>query len=224
MYRLMTTYRVCASLLTGVGFVSVLCLSLNIPAVNLLLPALFAPGAIVIAPFNFGEWGSAIALLGANVLIYSVLAFGLILLRFRRLLAGELKRLTVRMLLPFVAVSTLACFPALNPMLPVGMADLAKQERELQQALNPSVNLQDARSVLNNRHVEFGDQLQESDALVFQGPDKRISARTGDRVIVSRWRTSAWSFPCGYDMEIILLFGPDEKLKDRYIRRFPVCP
>jgi hypothetical protein len=109
-------------------------------------------------------------------------------------------------------------------MLPVGMADLAKQKRELQQALNPSVNLQDARSVLNNRHVEFGEQLQESDALVFQGSDKRINAEAGDRVIVSRWRTSAWSFPCGYDMEIILLFGPDEKLKDRYIRRFPLCP
>jgi len=57
-----------------------------------------------------------------------------------------------------------------------------------------------------------------------QGPDKRIDARTGDRVIVSRWRTSAWSFPCGYDLEIILLFALDEKLKDRYIRRFPVCP
>jgi len=220
----MTKYRVFASLLAGAGFVSVLCLSLNIPAVNLLLSSLFAPGAILIAPFNFGEWGSVVALLGANVLIYSVLAFGVILLRFRGLLKGELKRLTIRMLLPVVAASTLACFPALNPMLPVGMEDLAKQERELQQALNPTVNLQDARSVLNNRHVEFGEMLQESDALVFQGPDKRINARTGDRVIVSRWRTNSWSFPCGYDMEIILLFGTDEKLKDRYIRRFPMCP
>jgi hypothetical protein len=225
MYRLtMTKYRVCASFLAGVGFVSVLCLSLNIPAANFLLSALFAPGAIVIAPFNFGERSSVVALFGANVLTYSVLAFGVILLRFRELLEGELKRFSVRMLSPIVAISTLACFPALNPMLPVGMADLAKQERELQQALNPSVNLQDARSVLNNRHVEFGEQLQESDALVFQGPDKRINAEAGDRVIVSRWRTSAWSFPCGYDMEIILLFGPDEKLKDRYIRRFPLCP
>jgi len=92
-------------------------------------------------------------------------------------------------------------------MLPVGMVELAKQERELQQALNPSVSLEAARSVLNKRKLNFGEQLQESDRLVFQGPDKRVTARTGDRVIVSRWRTAAWSFPCGYDMEIILLFG-----------------
>jgi hypothetical protein len=103
MYRLtMTKYRVCASLLAGVGFVSVLCLSLNIPAVNLLLSALFALGAIVIALFNFGERGSVVALFGANVLTYSVLAYGVILLRFRELLEGELKRFSVRMLLPIV--------------------------------------------------------------------------------------------------------------------------
>jgi len=116
----MTKFRALASLLAGVGFVSILCLSLNIPAVNSLLSGLFAPGAIVIALFNFDEWGSVVALLGANVLIYSVLAFGVILLRFRGLLEGELKRLTIRMLLPVVAVSILACFPAFNPMLPVG--------------------------------------------------------------------------------------------------------
>src|ERR1700739_1404409 len=208
----MTKYRVCASLLAGVGFVSVLCLSLNIPVANLFLSTLFAPGAIAIAVFRLGEWGSDAALLGANVFIYSVLAFGVILFRFRGLRGNELKRFTVRMLLRVVAVSTLACFPALNPMLPVGMAELAKQERELQQALNASVNLQEARSILNNRRVDFGERLQESDGLVFQGVDKQINARTGDLVIVSRWRTSAWSFPCGYDMQMILLFGPDEKL------------
>ena len=155
----MTKYRIFASLLAGVGFVAMLCLSLNIPAVNLLLSALFALGAVVITPFNFGAWGSVVALLGANVLIYSLLAFGVILLRFRGLLEGELKRLAVRMLLPVVAASTLACVPALNPMLPVGMADLAKQERELQEALNSSVNLQDARSVLNNRVCVRGTHL-----------------------------------------------------------------
>ena len=81
-----------------------------------------------------------------------------------------------------------------------------------------------ARAILNNRNIEFSEQEQESDELVFQSPDKRINARPGDGVIVSRWRAPASSFPCGYDMEIILLFGPDGKLKDNYISRFPMCP
>jgi hypothetical protein len=217
-------HRVCASLLVGVGFVSALCLSLNIPVISLALAALFAPGAIAVAGFKFGEWGSLAALLGANVLIYSALAFGVALVRFRDWPEEKFKRLAAWMLLPVMALSIFACFPILNPMLPVGMVELAKQERELQHALNPSISLEEARSVLNNRNLNFGEELQESDRLVFQGPDKRINARTGDRVRMSRWRTSAWSFPCGYDMEIILLFGPDEKLKDRYIRRFPICP
>ena len=224
MQLIMTKYRVCTALLIGVGFVSTICLLLNIPVANLFLLMLFAPGAIAIAALKFAEWDSITALLGANVVIYSALAFGLILVRFRGLPDETFKRFAVRMLLPVVVLSILACFPVLNPILPVGMAELARQERELQQALNPRINLQEARSVLKSRGIDFGEQVQQTEGLVFQGPEKLITAGTGDHVIVSRWQTSAATFPCGYDMEIILLFGPDEKMKNRYIRRFRICP
>ncbi len=221
----MTKYRVCASLLVGVGFVSVLCLLLNIRFLNLGLFALFAPGAIALYVLNFAQGDSNTALLAANMVIYSLFAFCVILLRFRSSPIEQYRRFTALMLLPVVAVLILVCFPVLNPMLPVGMAELGRQERELQQALNPSVNVQEARSVLEKRGIDFGEHLQESDGLVFQdGLDKPITGSTGDLVLVSRWRTSATSFPCGYDMEVVLLFGPDEKMKDRYIRRFPMCP
>jgi len=85
----MTKYRVCASLLAGVGFVSALCLSLNIPVIGLVLFALFAPGAIAVAGF-IGEWGSFAVLLGANVLIYSTLAFGEVLPAISWLARGEI--------------------------------------------------------------------------------------------------------------------------------------
>jgi hypothetical protein len=221
----MNKYRVCASLLIGVGFVSVLCLLLNVPGLNLILSALFVPGAIALDVLRLAESDSNTTLLAANVIIYSLVAFFVILLRFRSSPIEQSRRFTARMVLPVLAVLILACFPVLNPMLPVGMAELGRQERELQQALNPSVNVHEARSVLEKRGIDFGEHIQESDGLVFQdGLDKRITASTGDLVLVSRWRTSAASFPCGYDMEIVLLFGHDEKLKDRYIRRFPICP
>ena len=39
---------------------------------------------------------------------------------------------------------------------------------------------------------------------MFHGLNKQISASAGDRLLTSRWQTSARSFPCGYDTEIIL--------------------
>jgi hypothetical protein len=220
----MTKYRVCAALLAGVGFVSVLCLLLNIPAANFFSFVLLVPGGAAITVLKLGELHSIAGILGASVIIYSTLAFCLILFRFRSVPNERFRQRTLRIVLPVLVISSLASFPKLNPILPVGMAELARQEGELQQALNPSVKLEEARSILRNRGIDFGEDLQQTGGLVFDGPNKRITSNAGDRVLTSRWQTSARSFPCGYDMEIILLFGPDDKLKDRYINRFPICP
>jgi hypothetical protein len=221
----MTKYRICVSLLSGLGFVSLLCLLLNIPVVSLLLFALFAPGAIATTlVLRFANWDSNLALFAANVVIYSMVAFVLIILRFRDSEATALRRFAVRMLFPVAAISFLACFSAFNPLVPVGMAELSTLELGLQQAIRPQMRLQDARAVLTAKGVEFNEHLEDSQSLVFQGQDKKITAAVGDRVLVSRFRTSAFNFPCGYDMEVILLFGQDDKLKDQYVRRFPMCP
>jgi hypothetical protein len=217
----MTKFKVFASLLAGLGFVSLLCLSINIPILGLFLSLLFAPGAIVM---TVAKLDSYIVLLVVNFAIYSLLAFCVILFRLRSLPEEEFKRFTVRMLLPVVAVSTLACFPTLNPMLPLGMAELADQERELEQALIPSMNLQEVRSILEKKNIDFGEQVQKTAKVLSQSPGKQIDASPGDIVVTGHWETSAWSFPCGYHMLIVLLFGPDEKLKDHYICRLPRCP
>ncbi len=202
----MTKYRICVSLLSGLGLTSLVCLLLNIPVANLFLSVLLIPGAILLnillRPAN---WDSILALLGANVAIYSILAFAIILLRFR-------------------AMSCLVCFPSLNPLWPKGMAELSRQESELQQALPMNMGLQDARSVLKAKGIQFYESIENSESVVLQGPDRRIAASAGDRVLSSRFQTSASSFPCGYDIRIILVFGQDERLKERYVHRFPMCP
>jgi len=104
------------------------------------------------------------------------------------------------------------------------MAELSNQELGLQQALPENMSLQDARSVLKAKGIQFYESIETSKTVVFQGPDRKITAAVGDRVLVSRFQTSASRFPCGYDMEVVLLFGRDERLKERYVNRFPICP
>jgi hypothetical protein len=64
----------------------------------------------------------------------------------------------------------------------------------------------------------------DSESGWFEGPDNKISAHVGEQVLSGRFRTPAYSFPCTYDMKITLVFGQDERLKDRYIHRAQVCP
>ena len=87
------------------------------------------------------------------------------------------------------------------------------------------MGLQDARSVLKSKGIQFYESIQDSEDVVFNnGIDRKIMAAAGDRVLSSRFQTSASTFPCGYDMQVILVFGHDEKLKERYVHRFPICP
>lgn len=197
----------------------------NVPVANFFLLALFIPGGIAVSilPWHT-NWISISAMLGANVVIYSILVFALLLLRFRTIERAKLRQIASRMVLPVAAISCLACFPSLNPLWPKGMAQLSKQESELQSALPLDMRLQDVRSTLMAKGIEAVDFVENSDGVVFQGPDKKITARAGDRVLSGTSQTSASSFPCSYEIQIVLVFGPDERLKERYVRRFPICP
>jgi hypothetical protein len=103
------------------------------------------------------------------------------------------------------------------------MAELSRQELELKKALPLNMGLDDARGVLRAKGVEFQESIERVEGVIFNGPDAKIKAVPGDRVLSSRFRTSASNFVCVYDMNIILLFGQDERLKERYIHRFPLC-
>jgi hypothetical protein len=153
----MTKYRVCISLLSGLGLTSLVCLLLNIPWASLFLSALFIPGAIALnILLRSANWDSIPALLGANAVFYSIVALVVILLRFRDIQAVKLRRIAIWMVLPVTVMSCLVCcFPSLNPLLPVGMAELSNQELGLQQALPVNMSLQDARSVLKAKGIQF---------------------------------------------------------------------
>jgi hypothetical protein len=190
----MTKYRLTIAALWGIGFTSSLCLLMNL------------------------DW-----IIGLFLLPGGLAAFAVTSLVFRRARLEQLRRIAGWSIAPVAAVAVLACIPALNPLWPHGMSELAKQESDLQIAIPFGMSLDQVRDVLNSRKIQFHEST-ESDGVVLQNPSETITAQSGDTVLVSRFQTDAFQFPCGYDIQIVLLFGHDRNLKQRYIHRFPMCP
>lgn len=161
-----------------------------------------------------------------GILLFSggLAAFAVGFLLFRKAGLIQLRRIAGCSALPVTAVAALACFPSINPLWPHGMTELAKQESELQTAIPIGMNLDQVRSVLDSRRIQFYESTEPSDGIVLQNPEATLTAQSGDTVLVSRFQTEAFEFPCWYDMQIVLLFGHDRNLKARYIHRFRLCP
>jgi hypothetical protein len=153
-----------------------------------------------------------------------LLAFAVGFLMFRKVGLTERRRIVGWSVLPVTAVAALACIPAMNPLWPHGMAELTKQEFELQTAIPSGMSLDRVRVVLNSKKIQFYESTEPSDGVVLQNPQATITAQSGETVLVSRFDTEAFEFPCGYDMQIVLVFGRDRNLKQRYIHRFRMCP
>jgi hypothetical protein len=146
-------------------------------------------------------------------------------LMFRKAGLQPLRRIAGWSVLPVAVLATLACIPSMNPLWPHAMTELARQESDLQTAIPVGMSLKQVRGVLNSRKIQFYESTEQSDGIVLQYPQERtMTAQSGDVVLVSRFDTEAFEFPCGYDMQIVLVFGHNGNLKERYIHRFRMCP
>jgi hypothetical protein len=192
----MTKYRLAIALLWGVGVTSLACLLMNL-----------------------------IGFVGFFLLPGGLVAFAVGFLMFRKTELTQLRRIAAWSMLPVSVLLTLACIPSTNPLWPHGMRELTEQETDLQTAIPAGMSLEQVRGVLNSRKIQFYESTEQSDGIVLQYPQERtMTAQSGDVVLVSRFQTDAFEFPCGYDMQIILVFGRDRNLKQRYIHRFRMCP
>lgn len=224
----MARYRVAVSLLCGAGFTSLVLalIKLSSPSgVALILSLLLLPGGIIAhLAVRSQEIGPPLLVLAANAAVYAgVLFVGLSILA-RRVAAEKLRLSTIRLVLPVAILTGLVCVPALNPLWPRGMTELTKQEKVLQDALPMGMGMDVARAVLRSKGIRFQEETETSNAVVVSRPDGRITAAAGDRVISARLETEASQFPCGYDIEVVLLFGPDGRMKDQYVHRLRLCP
>jgi hypothetical protein len=224
----MAKYRITVALLCGTGFTSVLLLLIKPSSpsgIALLLSLLLLPGSLVAhLTVRSQEIGPPILVLTANAVVYAVVLFvGLSI--FARCVAAEKMRLaTIRLVFPVAILTGLVCTPTLNPLWPRGMTELTKQEETLRDALPVGIGMDGARSVLRSKGIQFQEETETSQAVVVDRPDRTIAAAAGDRVISARLETGASQFPCGYAIEVVLLFGPDERMKDKYVHRLRLCP
>ena len=217
----MTIYRLLLALLCGIGFSALVPLLLGVHFLLVAVPAMFLllPGGFISAILFHVD--SPFIVMAGNAFVYSVLAYVFLAAR-RDVGARSLRLASMCIVFPVAFLVGLACIPSLNPMLPSGMAELGRQEAELQNAFPDTINVEQARAVLRSKNIEF-NEFEPPTGLVFQRGDTAMTASYGDRVIHSRFQTNAGQFPCGYDMEICLLFDAAGKLKHRHVHRFRVC-
>lgn len=223
----MTKYKIILALFIGTCLASCLGLLLNVKStiLSVVVSMLLVPGSLLALPFSdLRELSSPLGTLAGSAVIYSLLAYIFLTNKLRNASELKLRFVVIRVAALTFILLFLACTPALNPLWPRGMNALEKQEKSLGQALPLGMTLSQARDVLNSRGIVFQQNREESASLVLSGKYGTVTAAAGDQVISSRLQTEASQFPCGYAIDLALVFGPDEALKQKYIHRFPLCP
>lgn len=215
-------YKVSLALLCGSGFTSLVTLLLDSPnsRVSWAAFSLLAPGGVALAGFSV----SPIAIFPVNILLYSVLALVIVFVCCRKARTASLRVATIALAVGASILLSLACVPALNPLWPRGMTELARKEAELRDVFPVSIGLGQAEASMRTEGIQYWEHTYEATANVLSRADARIDAAAGDLVLSARVPTNAFRFPCGYDIELLLVFGQDQKLKQRYINRMRVCP
>lgn len=224
----MARYRAATAVLFGAGFTSLLIIliKLSMPSgFALLISLLLLPGsAVVHLTVGSEEIGPPLIVLTANAVVYAAVAYVGLSIFARNVAADRMRLAVIRLVVPVVILAGLVSVPALNPLWPRRMSELTTQEKVLQNALPMGMALEGARSILRSKGIQFQEETETSKAVVLNRPDGSITAAAGDRVISARLETEASQFPCGYDIEVVLLFGPDQRLKDQYVHRLRLCP
>jgi hypothetical protein len=224
----MANHRVAVALLCGAGLTSLVLLLIKLSspsAISLFLALLLVPGgAIAHVVARSQETDPPLLVLGANVVVYAAAVLAGLYIFGRGVTAEKMRLATNRLILPVVILIGLVCIPALNPLWPRGMGTLTTQEKVLQGLLPIGLGIDEARAILRSKGIQFQEETETSKAVVVNRQDKSITATAGDRVISARLETEASQFPCGYDIEVVLLFGPDERMKDQYVHRLRLCP
>jgi hypothetical protein len=212
----------------GAGFTSVVLLLIKLSSpsgIALLLTLLLLPGSVVAhIAVRSQEIGPPLPVVIANAVVYAAASFVGLWIFGHDITSEKMRLATIKLVFPVAILIGFICSPALNPLWPRGMTELTKQEKVLQDALPVGMGMDVARAVLRSKGIEFHEETETSQAIVLDRQDRRITAAAGDRVISARLETEASQFPCGYDIEVVLLFGPNERIKDQYVHRLRLCP
>lgn len=224
----MAKYKILVALSCGAVFTALTLLLLNLSStagLSAVLSVILFPGGmatdLLLRPKEFSP---PLLVSFANVLIYSGVAYAIVSVSCRNVPVERMRVAAITLLIPAVVLIGLICIPSLNPLWPRGMAELTGKVESLQSAFRIGMELENARTVLQSRQIRFQEVTETSPTQILEEPGRSMTAAAGDRVLSARLETDAGEFPCGYDIEVVLLFGPNERLKDQYVHRLRLCP
>jgi hypothetical protein len=194
-------------------------------ALGIAISLVLLPGGLVSTVYSrSSDFPPPLAVLATNSIIYSAVAYTAIVVFWRDLTFARMRNLMLWLVAPTAILVGLACTPSLDPLFPRGLVEVAKDETELQAAFPVGTTLNEARSALRSRGIPYQETKEQSKTVVLERDRTSITASEGDVVIAARLQTAASQFPCGYEIEVVLLFGQDDKLSQQYIHRLRICP
>jgi hypothetical protein len=213
------------SLLLGVVIASLLPILLNVPRLEHDAAVLLIPGGILASFVASAEMvPHPILLLAGNAIFYAMCFFGLCLALRRRLTANAVRLGTWVLGFAAVVLFALACVPRFDPLWPHGMGELQAREAKLRSLIRSDMTIDQVRAALQQESIPLNEETEDGAREVLRNRDTQIVASAGDRLVFSRFRTDAVQYPCGYDLQVVVLFAPDGKIKNRYVAPLPICP
>jgi hypothetical protein len=110
---------------------------------------------------------------------------------------------------------------------PHGYRNLERLESLANRCTSPGSSIADVNDCFRRAGIEFSvlPKAEEEDPVYYDGR-VRITAHKGDIPMTALTHSGATGpFPCGRaDVQIVLVFGPDERLRDRSVKRVNTCP
>jgi hypothetical protein len=214
--------RIVFSALCGAGSTALLSLTLDLPGVNFVASLFLLPGGLIQGLVS--GTNSPITVLSADFLVHSVIVFVATstFSEVRRRVESHPPSLWFALAVEVLVC--MACIPTLDPLWPTGMTQLASREAQLHETLPIGIDLAQARGLLRSQGIEFWEVVEKYDSIISTRPEGRLSAASGDTVVSAKVWTEALEFPCGYRIDVILVFGKEGRLTDRYIHRLRICP
>jgi len=220
-------YRMILALLAGAGFTALITELLNVPFFPgpILLSIILMPGGLLASLFSGSDgFGPPLAVMAANALVYSMIAYAAFTWSLREAAVRRMKSATLIFTAPALVLSCLACVPSLNPLWPRGMAHLAEEEKSLREGLPVGSGLDHSRAFLQARGIKPYVEKKSLQPVTLQRGPTKIVAQPGDQLISARIPTEAGQFPCGYAIEVLLIFDTNEKLEQSHIDSLRICP
>lgn len=104
------------------------------------------------------------------------------------------------------------------------MKQLAVEEKDLGQGLPVGTQLGLARSFLQARGIVFYEQNVKLEQEIPQPSSPSMVVHPDDRLVSARITTDAGRFPCGYAVEIGLVFDAHDVLRENRVNRLRLCP